>query len=332
MVVRGWQARADTDRVRQVLCPVLVGRDEESRHLRAALAGARSGCGGTVLLTGEAGIGKSRLVRETAHAAREQGVAILAGRAVAGDVPTPFRPFAEAMASAWRGGRLPEGRELEPFRPALGRLIPQWRQEAADDSLVFLGEAVLQLLRVLSPDGGCMLVLEDLHWADWETLALLEYLADNVAAERVLCVGTLREEEGGVAAELARGLEARGSAAVLPLRRLDPAAVAAMALACTGAGTAGLPDTVQSLVAERADGIPFLVEELLASLIGDGDAGRAGRPVARCRPGRGRTGAAAGWCRTGSARRGWLCWGEFRLRSATRSSAGSKGWTRTPGG
>ena len=253
-----------------MLCPVLVGRDEESRHLRAALAGARSGCGGTVLLTGEAGIGKSRLVRETAHAAREQGVAILAGRAVAGDVPTPFRPFAEAMASAWRGGRLPEGRELEPFRPALGRLIPQWRQEAADGSLVFLGEAVLQLLRVLSPDGGCMLVLEDLHWADWETLALLEYLADNVAAERVLCVGTLREEEGGVAAELARGLEARGSAAVLPLRRLDQAAVAAMALACTGAGTAGLPDTVQSLVAERADGIPFLVEELLASLIGDG--------------------------------------------------------------
>jgi predicted ATPase len=55
---------------------------------------------------------------------------------------------------------------------------------------------VLRLLRLLSPQAGCLLVLEDLHWADGETLALLEYLADNLSAERVLCVGTLRDEDG----------------------------------------------------------------------------------------------------------------------------------------
>jgi DNA-binding CsgD family transcriptional regulator len=256
--------------MRQVLCPVLVGRDEEARHLQAALAAARDGHGGTVLVAGEAGIGKSRLVREIARTSREQGLVTLAGRSVPGGVPAPFRPFAEALASAARAGRLPGSGELDPFRSALGRLVPQWRKprDGPDDSLVFLGEAVLQLLRVLSGDTGCLLVLEDLHWADRETLALLEYLADNLSAERVLCVGTLRGEAGGAAAGLAGALKARGSAEVLSLDRLDVTATARMALACVGA--AELPDAVQSVVAERAEGLPFLVEEVLAGLIGDG--------------------------------------------------------------
>ena len=63
---------------------------------------------------------------------------------------------------------------------------------------------MLQLLRALGPDTGCLLILEDLHWADRETLALLEYLADNLSAEPVLCVGTLRAEQGA-AARLAGG-------------------------------------------------------------------------------------------------------------------------------
>ena len=253
----------------QVLCQVLVGRDEEARRLRAALAAAEAGCGGAVFLTGEAGIGKSRLVRETVRAAAELGVTVLVGRAVAGGVPTPFRPFAEALTSAGRAGRLPASAELDPFRPVLGRLIPEWRQPQGtprEESLVFLGEAVLRLLRALSPPTGCMLVLEDLHWADRETLALLEYLADNLASERVLCVASLRAE-GGEAAALASALAARGSAAVLPLARLDPAAMARMAQACLDAD---LPDAVHAVVAERAEGIPFLVEEVLAGLVGEG--------------------------------------------------------------
>jgi len=254
-----------------VLCPVLVGRERETRQLRDAVAAAEAGRGGTVLLAGEAGIGKSRLVRETAGDARARGLAVLTGRAVAGGVPMPFRPFAEALVSAGRAGGLPASAELGPFRPALGRLVPEWRPPpgtAADESLVVLGEAVLRLLRVLGPDAGCLLVLEDLHWADRETLALLEYLADNVAAERVLCLGTLRDEPGGAAADLAGALEARASAAVLPLRRLGAAATARMALACVAA--ADLPEAIQSFVAERAEGIPFLVEEVLAGLIAEG--------------------------------------------------------------
>jgi len=256
--------------VPQVLCPVLVGRDEEARRLRAALAAAGTGCGRTVFLAGEAGIGKSRLVREVVRAAGESGLTVLAGRAVAGGAPTPFRPFAEALTSAGRAGRLPASEELGPFRPVLGRLIPEWRPPQpvpGEETPVFLGEAVLRLLRVLAPQAGCVLVLEDLHWADQETLALLEYLADNLAAERVLCLATLREE-GGEAAALASALAARGSAAMLALGRLDPAAMADMARACLDA--AHLPAAVHEFVAGRAEGIPFLVEEVLAGLVGEG--------------------------------------------------------------
>ena len=254
-----------------MLCPVLVGRDDEARLIDIALAAADAGTGGTMLVTGEAGVGKSRLVREAVRTARARGYAVLTGRAVATDVPTPFRPFAEALASAARAARLPQTPELDPFRPALSRLIPEWRQAGrapGDDSLVFLGDAVVRLLRALSPDAACLLVLEDLHWADRETLALVEYLADNLASERLLCLGTLREEDGAKTAELAVALEARGSAAVLPLRRLGDADTARMARECVSA--ADLPQAVQSLIAQRAEGLPFLVEEVLASLIGDG--------------------------------------------------------------
>jgi DNA-binding CsgD family transcriptional regulator len=256
--------------VPQVLCPVLVGRDEEARRLRAALAAAGAGRGSAVFLAGEAGIGKSRLVRDVARAAAERGLIVLTGRAVAGGAPTPFRPFAEALTSAGRTGLLPASEELGPFRPVLGRLIPEWRppQPApGEESPVFLGEAVLRLLRALAPRAACLLVLEDLHWADQETLALLEYLADNLAAERVLCLATLRGE-GGEAVALASALAARGSAIVLSLGRLDPAAMADMTRACLDA--ADLPDALHEFVARRAEGIPFLVEEVLAGLVGDG--------------------------------------------------------------
>jgi DNA-binding CsgD family transcriptional regulator/tetratricopeptide (TPR) repeat protein len=262
--------------MRQMLCPVLVGREEELQVLLDAVDGAAAGQGGTFFVAGEAGVGKSRLVREVARRAHGRGLPVLTGRAVAGSVPVPFRPLAEAVAGEVRR-RGPtdadlNAPELQPFRRALGRLVPEWRPDepaAEATSPVVLGEGLLRLLRVLAGGQGCVLVLEDLHWADAESLAVLEYLADNVGAERVVCLGTLRTEQAGAGRALVGTLVDRRAARVVELARLDPATTSRLARACLGGGDP-LPAAVEHLLGARADGLPFLVEELLAGLVGAG--------------------------------------------------------------
>ena len=86
--------------------------------------------------------------------------------------------------------------------------MPAWRRDAAaEDSPLLLAEAVVRLLRAHGDGRGCVLVVEDLHWADPETLAALDYLGDALPTEPVLCVATARPE--GAAAELLERLERR---------------------------------------------------------------------------------------------------------------------------
>jgi len=104
-------------------------------------------------------------------------------------------------------------------------------------------------------------VLEDLHWADPDTLDVVEYLADNLGDEAVLCVGTLRSAPPTPASELAGRLGSRGSAPLIDLGALDDAAVDAIVLA-TAPGTAG-DDLAR--IRRSAEGVPFMVEELLGA-------------------------------------------------------------------
>src|SRR5262245_65190518 len=96
----------------------------------------------------------------------------LSGRAVAGASPVPYRPLTEAFLRAFRTTEPPKTRELAGFAGQLGRLVPAWRNGisgGADESPVLLGEAVVRLCRVVARNDGCLLLLEDLHWADVET-------------------------------------------------------------------------------------------------------------------------------------------------------------------
>jgi hypothetical protein len=124
---------------------------------------------------------------------------------------------------------------------------------------------VLRLLRSVCSPGGGLLALEDLHWADPETVSVVEHLGDHLDRAPVLCVATVRSEEPGPARELVRRVAARRSAQVLELGRLDDAQVAAMIDGCTR----GRPGDGVEQVAALCDGVPFLVEELLA-VDGDG--------------------------------------------------------------
>jgi DNA-binding CsgD family transcriptional regulator/tetratricopeptide (TPR) repeat protein len=257
--------------MRQVLCPVLVGRDKEIQVLLDGLDRAADGHGGTAFVVGEPGVGKSRLVREVSRRAVTSGFSVLTGRAVSGAVPVAFRPLAEAVQGGLRQRGELDLSELRPFSPALGRLLPQWRTHEPAygvDSPVVLGEGLLRLLRVLEGERGCLLVLEDLHWADRESLAVLEYLADNVVGERIVCLGTLRADADGAGRELIWSLVDRRAARLVELARLDEEATIRLARACLG--SAPLPGEVEAFLGANADGLPFLVEELLAGLVGAG--------------------------------------------------------------
>ena len=85
---------------------------------------------------------------------------------------------------------------------------------------MLVGEAVVRLLRVLGGTAGCLLVLEDLHWADPETLAVVDYLADTLAAERVLCLATTRSVRPSPIADVLDRLRSRRVGTVLPLAPL----------------------------------------------------------------------------------------------------------------
>ncbi len=227
------------------------------------------------MVAGEAGVGKSRLLREVATEGVRRGAQVLTGRAVERDSPSPFRPLAEALFSHLRKSGPPQVPELTPFLPILGRLIPQWRvpgESPGEESLVVLGEAVLRLLAALGDGPGCVLLLEDLHWADAETVEVVEYLADNIAKEPVLCVISLRDEEPSRALSCAHDLAARRSSTMVSLRTLSDEEVVSVVERCLHAPV--VPREVAEVVVARADGLPFLVEELLAAMVQAHELGR----------------------------------------------------------
>jgi hypothetical protein len=251
-----------------VRCPVFVGRGEELAALTGIFSRAAGGRGACAVVTGEAGVGKTRLVTEAAGRARERGQAVLVGRSTPTDRVSPLRPLGEALLDGLRDRRPPDDPALAPYLPALGALVPHWAGgpafPAAPPAPVVLAEAVLRVLRWLSAGRGAILVLEDMHWADGETLAVLAYLADHVAAFPVAVVVTARSDEPGSSG---LGFALTRDVLRLHLAPLGDGEVAAMAAVCLGVDTA--PEAVLAGLRRNAAGLPLLVEDL---------AGVAGRP------------------------------------------------------
>jgi AAA ATPase domain len=146
-----------------VRCPVVVGRDGELAALAEVLGQAASGSGACVVVTGEAGVGKTRLVSEAAAGARGRGQAVLVGRSAPTDRVSPLRPVGEALLDGLRDRRPPDDPALAPYLPALGTLVPHWAAGPAFPAVppapVVLAEAILRVVRWLSAGRGAVVVL-----------------------------------------------------------------------------------------------------------------------------------------------------------------------------
>jgi DNA-binding CsgD family transcriptional regulator len=254
----------------------LVGRDAELARLRDLLQDAAAGRTVTGLVSGDAGIGKSRLVTEVMQIAERDGFTVLCGQCAEIGDSVPYLPFADALRAA-----PPHIEQAVKARPVLSRLLPDGNGQAHEADWAGLTRqqmfgAVLSLLSELAAVGPVLLVIEDLHWADATTRHLVTFLARMLHRERVAIIGTYRTDDlhrrhplRGVIAELLR----LPMVALVELGPLSPAALAEILGDDENAPSRLSAATLNSLV-ERAEGNAYYAEELLtASSCADGITG-----------------------------------------------------------
>jgi DNA-binding NarL/FixJ family response regulator len=247
---------------------VFVGREQELAALEAALTRAGSGEGTVVLLAGESGIGKSRLIGELTERARGQGATVLTGECLElAEGELPYAPIVGALRSLVRE------RGTEVFGGAhgeLARLMPELAPAEAEPageagSQARLFEQLLGVLSALGQDGPVLLVVEDLHWADRSTRDFISFLVRNARRERIALVASYRSDELHRRHPLrpfVLELERSGQAQRIELRPFTRAELSQQVAAIRGAAVD--PALVEDLL-ERSDGNPFFTEELLAA-------------------------------------------------------------------
>lgn len=252
-------------------CPVLIGRTVELCALEEAVIGATER-GAALAVVGEAGVGKSRLVTSAAAVAASRGMAVLHGRAVDSPAPAPYRPLSEAFLSHLRGADPPPPEAFSGLWAAVRLLVPSWDRdgpsELAEPSTVVVGEAILALLGHITTARGVLVVLEDLHWADPDTLAVVEYVVDKLTTFPVALVLTARTGDSATVEAIVDRLAVDRHLQRVVLHRLPPDDVAQLVV--TSLGGEAVPREVVDAVVGGSDGLPFLAEELLGSLIASG--------------------------------------------------------------
>ena len=260
------------DQVVDLLADELVGRAQALGVVTEAVELAREGRGRCVAVVGEPGVGKSRLVRAALEVASARGLTSYVGRAVPGDVP--LGPLVAAFVACGRGAAFPATPGLDAVRPVLGHVVPDWAQPtsaplAPERVAPLLAEALVRLTSAIAPEGA-VIAVEDLHVADPETFTVLDHLSDALTHARLTLLVTLRPGSHRSDSWLA-GTQARRAASVVELEPLAAPAVAELVASCLGGSP---PESVVDFVVEHSDGLPLLVEDLLAALVANGAVGR----------------------------------------------------------
>jgi DNA-binding CsgD family transcriptional regulator len=249
----------------RVVSPALIGREAELRRVAAAVAAPPA----VVVVDGEAGIGKTRLVTELAARPELARRRMLVGRCHQIRESFPLGPVVEAM----RGVDLPAAR-WSPLVGALRSLLPEVAERLPpapgplDDRGAERHRVFRAMVEVLGALGPALLVLEDLHWADDQTAAFVGYLLSEAPAELALAV-TFRGEEVDphLRSSIAK-LPAGTTRTDVVLEPLDAAGTGALAAAIVGVDR--VSDAFAAYLYERTSGLPFAIEELLALLRAQG--------------------------------------------------------------
>jgi ATP/maltotriose-dependent transcriptional regulator MalT len=261
----------------RVSSPVLVGRSGQLSALDTALAGAGRGSPSAVMVGGEAGVGKTRLLSEFAERSRGAGARVLIGGCLElGAEGLPFAPFTSVLRGLVRDLGAAGVAELLPGGATreLARLLPEFGEPAGPDDAgearARLFEQMLMLLDHLAEAGPVVLVIEDMHWADRSTRDLLAFLIRNQPTlDGVLIMVTYRSDDLHRAhplRPLLAELNRIGWVTRMDLARLTRRGTGQLVAQITGREPG---DDLLAAVYRRTEGNPLFVEALL----GDGELG-----------------------------------------------------------
>jgi len=238
----------------RILCPTLVGRETELAALDALLAEALRGAGRTVVIAGDAGIGKSRLLATFLVHARSSGAQILHGQCIKAEARRPFGPFVDSLRGVTGVVPAPEAEREALTDPDLRyRSLRSFAKTFAD----------------LARRAPIVVAIDDLHWADEGTLELFTYLAKALQERTALLVGAYRTDG------LDRLHALRASLTALTRGRLvDTVTLGRLSLDDTNemihatlGQPRGVPKDLVRTIDERCEGNPFFIEEILKALV-----------------------------------------------------------------
>jgi DNA-binding CsgD family transcriptional regulator len=229
------------------------------------------------LLTGEAGIGKSRLIEELRHRATSENFTILQGDCFEQDVSFPYAPWIDALRAFFRSLNAADIEELlGPLAPEFVKLLPELAlllpqigstpplEPLAEKYRLF--ESFARFSSSLGRVNPVLLIVEDLHWADALSLELFQYFVRRIHAQPLLLVGSYRNEEPSPhLAHLLSKLDRESLVQEIALKPLDHAEVEQMARALLKTPSRIPAITIDTLLA-LTDGNPFFVEEVLKGL------------------------------------------------------------------
>ena len=281
------QARDDRPQASPVLLEVspfplaqrtaFVGRETERSEIRLVIDRALSSHGSIVMLGGGPGVGKTRLAKEMAEYASRVGFSCVVGHCYERDEPFPFLPFVEILENTltqapslddYRRRMGDNAAELAQIAPSLRRVFPDMPQPLElppAQKRRYLFQGLSEALAYAARTRSYFLVLEDLHWADESTLALLVHLANRVAQLPVVIIGTYRDLYSENNPALTRTLEELIRLGIRPLKLagLTKDAVAQMLHELSKREA---PEGLISLFFDQTQGNPFFVEELYRHL------------------------------------------------------------------